>query len=274
MSLMKTLAKVAIGVAVAKGAQSMMKGGGSGGLGSLLRDAAGGAGARQPFGGQPSTGGGRDLQDMLGGLLGGRSGKGASNGMPGGLGGLLEGLAGGNSGGLQGVLTGLAGSAGAGGLLGALTGQAQRRPDTSTAGFGAVLNSAFDATPEPEIEPSADQEAAAALMLRAMIQAAKSDGTLDDAEREKLLGQLGDDVDAEEAAFVQSELGAPVDVDALVAQTPAGMEQQVYAVSVLGITLDDQSEARYLHQLAQALGMDTQAVNGIHEQLGMPSLYT
>ncbi|WP_299498933.1 tellurite resistance TerB family protein [uncultured Roseobacter sp.] len=268
MSLMKTLAKVAIGVAVAKGAQSMMKGGG-GGLGGMMRD----AGAR--VGGQRSASSGGDLQDMLGGLLGGTTGAGSAGGLPGGLGGLLENLGGTQGGGgLQGMLTGLAGGAGAGGLLGALTGQAQRRPQTSTASFGEVLNSSFDATPQPEIEPSADQEAAAALMLRAMIQAAKSDGKLDDAEREKLLGQLGDEVDAEEAAFVQAELQAPVDVDGLVEQTPRGMESQVYAMSVLGINLDDQSEAQYLHKLAQAYGLDARAVNDIHDQLGVPSLYT
>lgn len=267
MSLMKTLAKVAIGVAVAKGAQSMMAGGG-GGLGGLMRNTTAGTSA-----GQSASGG--DLQSMLGGLLGGATGAGSAGGLPGGLGGLLENLGGGaQGGGLQGMLSGLAGGAGAGGLLGALTGQAQARPQTSNASFGDVLNSAFDATPQAEIEPSADQEAAAALMLSAMIQAAKSDGKLDDGEREKLLGQLGDDVDAEEAAFVQSEMSKPVDIDALVKETPRGMESQIYAVSVMGINLDDQAEAQYLHQLAQAYGLDAHAVNGIHEQLGVPSLYT
>lgn len=268
MSLMKTLAKVAIGVAVAKGAQSMMKGGG-GGIGSLMRDTSAGLG-----GSRSASGGGVDLQGMLGGLLGGSSGAGSAGGLPGGLGGLLENLGGAQGGGLQDMLSGLAGGAGAGGLLGALTGQTQARPDANNASFGEVLNSSFDATPQPEIEPSADQEAAAGLMLRAMIQAAKADGKLDDGEREKLLGQLGDDVDAQEAAFVQSELQAPVDVDALVKDTPRGMESQIYAVSVMGINLDDQSEAQYLHKLAQAYGMEARAVNDIHEQLGVPSLYT
>ncbi|WP_420012249.1 DUF533 domain-containing protein [Tateyamaria sp.] len=135
------------------------------------------------------------------------------------------------------------------------------------------MNSAFDQTPEPEIEPTADQEAAAALMLRAMIQAAKSDGKLDDAEQEKLVGQLGGDVDAEEAAFVRAEMAAPVDIDGLVAQVPRGMGPQVYAMSLLGIDLDSSEEAQYLHKLAQGLGMDAQSVNGIHAQLNVPSLY-
>ncbi|WP_390914918.1 DUF533 domain-containing protein [Pseudosulfitobacter sp. SM2401] len=293
MSLMKTLAKVAIGVAIAKGAGAMMnKGSGqsqasSGGLGGLLGGLTGGGAASGGLGGMlgglsggsaaGSTGGG--LQDMLGGLMGGaQAGTQGSTqgGMSGGLGGLLESLGGGGStgastGGLGGLLGGLAGAAGAGGLMGAAM---KQRPADNNESFGSVLNSAFDANPEPAIEPTADQEAAAGLMLRAMIQAAKSDGTLDDAEREKLIGQLGDDVDSNEAAFVQSELQSPVDVDGLVAQVPKGMEQQIYAVSVMAINLDSQDEAKYLHQLAQGLGLNAAAVNNVHAQMGVPSLYT
>lgn len=263
MSLMKTLAKVAVGVAVAKGAQSMMggrTGGGGGGLGDLLGGLTGQTGGSTRG---ASAGGG--LEDMLGGLLGG------SGGMPGGLGGLLESLggAGGAGGGLQGMLAGLAGAAG-----GSLPGTAKARPQTSSADFGRVLNSSFDATPEDAIEPSADQEAAAALMLRAMIQAAKCDGKLDDQEKDKLIGKLGEEVDAEEAAFVQNALQAPVDIDGLVRDTPQGMGRQVYAVSVLGINLDHRAEAEYLSKLAEGFGIDPQEVNEIHAKLGAPALYT
>ena len=110
-------------------------------------------------------------------------------------------------------------------------------------------------------------------MLAAMIQAAKSDGTFDEAEKGKLLDQLGD-VDAEEAAFVQAQLQAPVDVDALVRETPNGMAGQIYAMSLLGIDLDTQKEAQYLHKLAQGYGMKPAEVNDIHAQMGVPSLYT
>ncbi|MEP1353205.1 MAG: DUF533 domain-containing protein [Tateyamaria sp.] len=285
MSLMKTLAKVAIGVAVAKGASSMMKSrsgaqtaGADAGLGGLLGGLAGGA-----------QGGGAGLQDMLGGLMGGAQGgagaaglqdmlgglMGGAQGGTVGLGGLLENLGGAGSagGGLQDMLGGLAGSAGAGGLLGALGGAVAQRPESNNASFGEVLNSAFDQTPQEAIEPSADQEAAAALMLRAMIQAAKSDGKLDDGEQEKLMGQLGGDIDEGEAAFLRTEMQRPVDVNALVADVPRGMGAQVYAMSLLAIDLDSQTEAQYLHSLAQGLGMDAASVNDLHAQLGVPSLY-
>ena len=280
---MKTLAKVAIGVAVAKGAKAVMNRGAggtsqAGGLGGLLGGLTGGGASAQ--------GGG--LQDMLGGMLGGSAqggsvGQGGLGGLlenlggaqgasaQGGLGGLLGSLAGG--GGAGGMLGGLASAAGAGGLLGGLTSAMGNAPAENNESFGAVLNSQFDQTPEPAIQPSQDQEAAAALMLAAMIQAAKSDGTFDDAEKEKLLGQLGD-VDAEEAAFVQAQMQAPVDVDNLVANTPEGMGQQVYAMSVMAIDLDTGDEAQYLHKLATAYGMQAAEVNDIHAQLGVPSLYT
>ncbi|MEM6371966.1 MAG: DUF533 domain-containing protein [Pseudomonadota bacterium] len=284
MSLMKTLAKVAVGVAVAKGASAMMKrsagaqtAGAGGGLGGLLGGLAGGpqgSGGLQDMLGGLSGGaqGGAGLQDMLGGLLGG----GTAGGQAGGLGGLLENLGGAGSaqGGLQGMLGGLAGSAGAGGLLGALGGAMAQRPASNNASFGEVLNSNFDQTPQDPIEPTADQEAAAALMLRAMIQAAKSDGTFDDTEQEKLIGQLGGDVDDAEAAFVRGEMQRPVDVNALVAEVPQGLGPQVYAMSLLAIDLESQAEAQYLHTLAQGLGMEAAAVNDIHAQLGVPSLYT
>ncbi len=271
MSLMKTLAKVAVGVAVAKGASAMMRKSGSGsgsgaggGLGGLLGGLTGGATSGRSA---PSSGG---LEGMLGGLLGG-------GGTSGGLGGLLNQLGGSGSGssggGLGGLLGGLAGAAGAGGLLGSAGSSVNKRPATNNHDFGAVLNSQFNSTPEPEIEPSQDQEAIAGLMLAAMIQAAKSDGTFDDAEKEKLLQHLGD-VDADEAAFVQAQMQAPVDVDALVRETPEGMGSQVYAMSLLGIDLDTQQEAQYLHKLAQAYGMKPDEVNDIHAQMGVPSLYT
>jgi len=284
VSLMKTLAKVAIGVAVAKGASSMMKnrsGGGGGGsagsddLGGLLGGLTGGStpepGRGTSYGGTHSSsagGSGGSLEDMLGGLLGAGGAGGA-----GGLGGLLNQLGGGQAGAggdLGGLLGSLAGAAGAGGLLGGLTGQ---KPEREEADFGAVLNSQFDQSPEPPIEPSQSQEAMAALMLSAMIQAAKSDGKFDDGEKEKLLDKLGD-VDAQEAAFVKAQMQAPVDVEGLANQTPDGMAQQVYAISVLGIDLDTQSEAQYLHKLAQAYGLKPAQVNDIHAQLGVPSLYT
>jgi uncharacterized membrane protein YebE (DUF533 family) len=191
----------------------------------------------------------------------------------------LGGAGGAQGGGLQDMIGGLTGGGGAtgsntGGLLEGLAGALGGKPASNNADFGSVLNSQFDQTPQAEIQPSAQQEAAAGMMLAAMIQAAKSDGKLDEAERAKIIDRLGDDVSREEAEFVQAQLQAPVDIEGLVRQTPRGMEAQMYAMSVLGIDLDSRSEAEYLHKLAQGYGLDAAAVNNIHAQMGVPSLYT
>ncbi|MEJ6401733.1 DUF533 domain-containing protein [Yoonia sp. 2307UL14-13] len=246
MSLMKTLAKVAIGVAVAKGASSMMNRGGSGGL----------------MGGLQQAGSGGGLGGMMGSLLGGRGGQG-------GLGGLLEGMGGAQGrGGLDSVMGGLAGG-GLGGLLGGMMGRGAQQQEGS---FGEVFASQFDENPEPARQATADQEAAAALMLSAMLQAAKSDGKFDAGEQAKLQDQL-QDVGSEERAFVEAELRKPVDVQALARDVPRGMESQVYMMSVLGIDLDNQAEARYLDKLAGEMQLSKDEVNGIHDQLGAPRIY-
>lgn len=283
MSMMKTLAKVAIGVALAKGASSMMK------KGASTRGASGDGGL---FGGmhspdrqqQAQSGGG--LEDMLGGLLGGGGGNAQRGGAAGGLGGLLEQLGGGSStrggasGGLNDLLGGLAGAAqkgggsggGLGGLLGGLLG-AGAAQGSSQGGFGDMLNQAIARQDEPEVQPSQDQEAAAALMLRAMIQAMKSDGEIDQAEQARLMDRLGD-VSPEERSFVQEEMQRRIDVQDLAHDTPRGLEQQVYAMSLMGIDLDNQNEAQYLHQLATAMNIAPEMANHIHDQMGAQRIYS
>lgn len=312
MSLMKTLAKVAIGVAVAKGVGAMANKGRArqtSGSGGGLLDALTGGGSSGRV--QPKADG--RLQDMLGSILGG--GQQQSGPSAGGLGGLLDGLSdasrpqgsvqssrgtangslddllagmGGQGGGLGGLLNGMnkVGGGDLGGLLGGLMGGAAAAsaaaPKAKSTGkdksankqksFGDKLNRSLMVGDEPDQAPTPEQEFAAGLMLKAMIQAAKSDGKIDDAEREKLLGQLGD-ISPQERDFVNAELAAPIDVNGLADQVPNGMEAQVYAMSVMGIDLDNRNEAQYLHDFATALGLDKRGVNHIHAQLGVPSIY-
>lgn len=268
MGMLGTLAKVAIGIAVAKGIGGMMKGGS--GM------------PRQPA----PTGQAGDLGDLMGDLLSGgrRNGQGGGLGAgKGGLGDLLEQLGGGirggspSGGGLMDAIGDLAGGktrsdSALGDIFGEFLQNRQTAPEHAGGSFGDIFNDSLARGGEPSVEPTHQQEVAAALMLRAMIQAAKSDGKIDEAEREKLLENLGD-VSAEERDFVNHEIRAPIDVDGLARQVPPGLEQQVYLMSVIAIDLDQQSEAEYLHQLATALDIDRDSVNQIHEHLGVPTLY-
>ncbi len=273
MSLVSTLGKIAMGVMVAKGVGKMMGNGGSGassggGLGGLLGGALGG--------GQQGGSGGGLLGGLLGGALGGQQGGGGAGDL---LGGLLGGGQSGGQGGLAGQLGGLLSggaqqggqqSGGLGGLLDSLGGGGGAAAGGMAGGLGGLLNQAL-AGQEPESTP--DTEKQAEVLLRAMLSAAKSDGEIDAGEREKLLKHLGD-VSPEEQAFVQREMSSPVDVQALVASVPRGMEQQVYLMSLTAIDLDSQAEAQYLHQLAQGLNIDQRQCNAIHQQLGVQVLYS
>ena len=331
MSLISTLAKVAIGIAVAKGVSSLAKtgrgaqsagtgtpmgdsyspkGGSAGGLGDMMGNILGGGrdrdgtGSGQNGGGlggmfdalpdaatkktsaknranAPSSiddllggrsAGGGGLGDLLGGLTGGASagGRSAGNAQGGGLGDLLGGMLGGASGG--GRTTGAsAGGGGLGDLLGAVLGGAA--VGGAGGGLGGMLNKALTGKTTAQEEPSQAQELAAGLMLKCMIQAVKCDGALDDDEKKKLMASLGDASQAE-MKFVNAELAAPLDIEGLASQIPQGMEAQAYMMSLMAIDLDNRNEAQYLNNFAQALELEKDQVNAIHDHVKAPRLYS
>lgn len=196
----------------------------------------------------------------LGGLLGGLMGGNQSN-SGGGLGGLLGGLAGktGSSGGLGGILNSLNGG-----------GSQQDSNQQSGGGIGDMLNNALQGN---NVSASNEEEAQAEVLLKAMLNAAKSDGVIDDEEKRKITEHLNDATE-EEIEFVRQELESPLDTQALINSVPRGMEEQVYFMSLLAIDLDSNDEARYLDELAKGLNISNSVCNQIHEKLGAPALYS
>ncbi len=193
------------------------------------------------------------LKSVLGGALGGGSGAGASGG---GLGGLLGGVLGG-------------GGASGGGLLGGLADAALKQFGQNQAGSAPAASD--ECVPAGMSHQQANDEAT--ILIRAMIYAAKADGRVDREETENVLQRLGE-ITQDEIDFVRQELTRPLDVEGFIRSIPRGMEQQVYAMSLLAIDLDTHPEAKYLHQLAQGLGMSPQVCNQINQQLGAPPLYS
>ena len=242
MSLVGTLGKLAVGALVAKGAKKFLEnkvGGGNRGGATRINKDSGGMGSL--LGGNSSgSGAGGGLADLLGG---------GSQG--GGLGGLLESLGGAAAGGAGAS----AGGAAAGGSL------------------GDLLNSVIKGQAAPTVEAAPEQENQAAIMLRAMLNAAKCDGRLDEGEKTKISSQLGD-LSQEDVAFVQKEMAAPLDLPGYIKSVPRGMEQQAYLMSLMAIDLDSKAEADYLDQLAKGLGISESVSNQIHEKLGAPTLYS
>ncbi|WP_420324942.1 DUF533 domain-containing protein [Mameliella sp.] len=283
MGLMGTLAKLAIGYAAARGVDQLS---GGQGLGGLL-----GGGAQVPAKTPTAT-----LQAQMGKLMGGQAPQGGGwqemmeaaqksgfPGMPG------AGSAGANpladmmknmqTGGMDfSAFTGQAGTTKGGGLLSQLgeggtgmAGMLAAFAGTTAEAQGKGAAGLMDAMNAQSTAPEA--EAAAALMLRAMIQAAKSDGGIDKAEQAKILETLGEDADPEDRAFIQQQLKAPVDPEALAADVPEAQRMQVYSASLMTIRVDTQAEADYLDSLAKAMQLDEAVVNMLHMQMGMQPLY-
>lgn len=279
MSLVGTLGKVALGMVVARGVGKAMGGGAGGGLGGLLGGAGGGAGGG--LGGLlGGLTGGQQGGQQGGGLLGGQQQQAGQQQQGGGLGGLLGGLAGGQQGGAAGGLGGLLGGAGGGaaggglgGLLEGLGGAGGAAAAGGAAGgLGGLLNGALSGEP-PAAEPTQQQEETAKILIQAMVNAAKSDGQIDETEQQKIVSNLGDEVSEEERTFVLNEMQAPLDIEGFIQSVPRGAEQQVYLMSLMAIELDSQAEAQYLDKLREGFGMTQEASNAIHAQVGVPPLY-
>jgi len=131
------------------------------------------------------------------------------------------------------------------------------------------------ATPPPPPGPAggmqdATRQADAVLLIRAMIAAANADGVIDAQERGQIMEKLKTvDLSKEEHQFIVNELLAPQEAQRIAegVRSPE-MARQVYAASLLAITVDTQAEQQYLSSLAERLGLDPQTINGIHQQLG------
>ncbi len=294
MDLIKVL-----GSLVASGALS--KGSGGDVLGSILGSVLGGTQQQQTQGGGSmgdllgsligagySTGGnsGGGLGDLLGSLVGGGDGSstGARNGS---LGDLLGALVGGSASHKEATgrtptsaddledLLGvgkessgrLGGDGGLGGLLG---GAIAKHAQQNNPNLPNVSEDDYSFLPlETDKQEAVDH---AKLIIRAMINAAKADGSIDESEQDHIIAKLGD-VTQEEIDFIREEFAASLDVEAFARSIPRSMAEQIYMVSLTAIDLDKNSEARYLAELAKGLGIPTRLANRIHDKFGIPKIF-
>jgi uncharacterized membrane protein YebE (DUF533 family) len=221
------------------------------------------------------------LGPIIGSLLGSFGGRA--------IGGLLGGNTGRMIGSLAGSLLGSRASGSAGGMLSGLFGGNQSSQGNNTSQgnnqFGAQSQgrNAVPHTSAAQPQNSSGQalqaypgvqeamlgevsEEHAVVIIKAMCTAAKSDGSVDEAELNAILERLGE-VGPEEAAFIRSELAGPVDLAGLLASVPQGMEQEIYAVSLLAIDAASGPEAAYLASLANGLGLSDEVTNHLKQAL-------
>lgn len=150
-------------------------------------------------------------------------------------------------------------SAGLGGLMAALGGGMAGGAEQTS----AMIDSLTGTTTATDT-----MEENAKLMIRAMIQAAKADGEIDETERAKIMEHLGD-ADPEERAFIEAELTAPVDPMALANDTSQQMAAQVYATALMTIRVDNLKEADYINRLAEGLGLSDETRARVHAAMGI-----
>jgi uncharacterized membrane protein YebE (DUF533 family) len=114
-------------------------------------------------------------------------------------------------------------------------------------------------------------EATAQLVLKGMINAAKSDGQISPDEMQRIVGKLQESgADAGMQQWVMQEMQTPLNAQAFAAEIPnQEVAAQVYAASLLAVEVDTDAERRYLEQFAEAAGLHPLVVRQIHQTLGV-----
>ena len=244
---------------------------GFGGLGGSMGGAQAGA--------QSGSGAGGLLGGIFDAVQGGLSGAAQSPGQAGGLGALVGSLFGGGKGAVQGGMLAVLASV----AMKALQSAGQSPSAGAGAGSGLPMPSVSSANPWSGGDMpvgmrtprnTAEQEAletTAQLVLKGMINAAKSDGQISPDEMQRIVGKLQESgADQGMQQWVLQQMQEPLNVLAFAAEIPnQEVAAQVYAGSLLTIEVDTDAERRSLQQFAQATDLHPLVVGQIHQTLGV-----
>jgi uncharacterized membrane protein YebE (DUF533 family) len=185
----------------------------------------------------------------------------------GGLGALVGAILGGGKKSTKGALGG-----GALALLGSIALQALRSAQSNAAvavepqeQLTAGLREPQNAQEKKHVEEVAD------LTVRAMINAAKADGRIDEDEMQKVVGELQEDgIGSAERDYLLAEVRKPMCTEDIIrAATSPQLGAQIYAASLLAIEVDTPAERAYLQNLARGMKLDERLVRQIHTTLGV-----
>ena len=110
------------------------------------------------------------------------------------------------------------------------------------------------------------QQEQAMTLIRAMVNAAKCDGQISQAEQQNILSKL-ENPSQEAIQFLRDEFSKPLDVREFAWSVPVGLEQQVYSMSLIAIDVDSDKEEKYLRELAHGLRLKPEVCEQIKERL-------
>lgn len=206
----------------------------------------------------PAQAGGGGLGDILGDVLGSLGNNKAALG---GLGALAGALLGGGKSSARGAV-------GGGGLamLASLAMSALKKSGQAPARAPRALLEAETPQAKQALENDAE------IIVKAMINAAKADGRIDEKEIGKIVGKLEEGgMTTEEKNFFVTEAKKPMNLDSVVrsAAGEADMAAQIYAASLLVIEVDTAAEQDYMKQLATGLSLHPEVASHIKSTLGL-----
>ena len=179
----------------------------------------------------------------------------------GGLGALVGSLLGGGSGSLKGAVGG-----GVMAVLGALALSALKGTQQEAQEVPLGLREPTSPAETKKLESQAG------LIFKAMINAAKADGQIDQGEAQRITGKLEEaGLDQQARNFVLAEMNKPMDTEAMIAAAKGNpqLAAQLYAASLLAIEVDTPAERTCLQNLASGLGLEPQAVANLETVLGV-----
>ena len=218
---------------------------------------------------QNAVGGGSGgVLESLGGMLGdalnqaGRVAGGKQNLALGGLGALVGSLLGGGGRSVGGALGG-----GVMALLGAMAFKALQGGGRRTGQVPLGLLEPRTDVDRRELERNTE------LVLRAMINAAKADGRIDEKEIGRIVGKMQESVaDAEDQRYVLTEMQKPPETETLISAAKGRPElaAEIYAASLMAIEVDTAAEKTYLDKLASGLGLPREVTRRIEQMVGLP----
>jgi uncharacterized membrane protein YebE (DUF533 family) len=120
-----------------------------------------------------------------------------------------------------------------------------------------------------KIENQDDSDNFGAILISAMIAAAKADGQIDSNEHQAIFSRIDEmQLSNDEKAFLFEQLNRPLDIDSLVAEATTNERAvEIYMASLMAIEVDTQAEQAYLAMLAARLNLEPNLVANIHKTL-------
>lgn len=249
MSLKRMITKLALAFAAKKGVEMFRNVGGMSGMRTAMQGQQSQSQTSQTQ--QASSGGG--LMDLLGG-----------SGQSGGLGAILGslGLGGAQQEPQERTTDANATGGSLGSIIGALSGVMNGQQPVTDAGRDLDAQfSTSDAATDADSRP----------VLRAMVQMARADGSVEADEQTALL-EILNDASADERATLQTAMSEPVDPAKLASDTPHHVAKEAYSAALLIGSPDNPAEASFLRTFAQGLRLQQADVDAIHSAMAKPHL--